>query len=219
MAAPDTAGRIQALILRVARLAADGTTPAGQTNMYVTDALIKVDYTPEYDTGTEVVKKNGGGGLCIAYKIPDTLKRYNVSLEICSPDPELEELLAGGRIFQTTGATPITVGGAPGAVGVDAVPNGVSIEAFSRAVVGNRVATTYPFFWDVLPRVYLKRDVRNIDENGGPISFSGFATENPLWGNGPQNDWLYPSDRCVQTQRISSIPTTALGYQATPVQT
>jgi hypothetical protein len=111
----DGAATLFAVALRVARLAADGSTPAGAANMYVTNGLVKVTFTPVYESGDEATKKDGRGNLCLSVKTPDVFKRVDInSVEICSFDPELSELLGGGAIITDGGSPAESIGYAAG---------------------------------------------------------------------------------------------------------
>lgn len=328
MAGNDGAGSVHAVALRVARLAADGTTPAGANNLYVTDSLVKIDFTPEIEAGPEAMVKNAQGIPCVVFKAHNAMKRITMELDICTPDPELEELIAGGTVLTdvtssltmgtitpttstsggtlaagtwfykvtaidqdgetlpatevsqvTTGAASSntlswaavagaigykiyrsqvtnteqflvqvagglstnfvdignpTVGGAvpvanttagPGTVGyaypqmlTDAHPFGVSIEAWSRAIINGTLAAVNPYIHWVWPKVFLNQGPRTLDVNPIGNAFSGWGEENPGWGNGPNNDWALNSARACFRRRESTFPTPSIGYQATPVQ-
>lgn len=215
MAGADGAGSVQALRMRIARLAADGTTPAGASNMYVTDTIVKIDTKPEYVAGDDIEEKNGSGALCLTYQTQDVLKRIGITLTICTMDEELAELLGGGTVLTSTGNT---VGYAMPAIGQPAMPNGISIEFWTLAIINGAPAATNPYRWWALPRAYLKRVDASYDAKGHLPVFEGYANENPNWGNGPNNDWLLSSARSLQRQRVASVPASAIGYQATPVQ-
>lgn len=132
MAGNDCMASIQACMMRVARLASDGTTTAGATNGYITDRLVKVDLNPAYETGDEITLKTGCGNIAVAYKDLDRLKRIDVTLTVATVDAELWELLTGGALItvggQTNGYASPAVGAAP--------PNGVSLEFWSKAWSG-----------------------------------------------------------------------------------
>lgn len=215
----DGAGSVFGVGMRVARLAADGTTPAGAAAMYVTDALVKLEFEPLYAQPDEISRTNAAGRACVLYQAPATLKRLTItSLEICSPDPELEEILAGGTILTNAGNT---VGYAWPAVGVDPQPNGLSIEVWSRAIDANGApAATNPYIRWVVPRAYLQRGAGTIEEGPfGPV-FSGRGIQNPNWGNGPANDWTLASTRVLQWARESAGPPASSGGAiAIPTQT
>jgi hypothetical protein len=119
-------------MLRVARLAADGTTPAGTTNMIVTDKMIRLTVTPNYEAGDELTLKTGCGAIAVAFKDVERLKRADVELQVATVDPELFEMLTGGSLItqggNSTGAAWPAVGAAP--------PVGVSVEGWSKAWIG-----------------------------------------------------------------------------------
>lgn len=213
----DGAASIYAVRLRVARLNSAGETPASAASMYVTDSLVRIEFTPEYDSSTEITRKNGNGDLCVNVPAKRRLKQITIgALVICTNDPELEELLAGGTILTNSGAT---VGYQSPAIGQDATPNGVSIEAWSRAIIGGAPAATNPFIRWVFPRVYLSPGATALEENAADPSFSGYANENPSWGNGPANDWTFDSGRAYQRARVATLPAVTAGVVAVPVQT
>lgn len=132
MAGNDCASSIQLCALRVARLAADGTTPAGATNMYVTDKLAELGITPQYEEGDEITVKGGCGQILVAFKDMDRLKRLEISLTLESVDPELIELCTGSTLITTGGQS---MGFSLPAVGAAAI-NGVSLEGWSKAWIG-----------------------------------------------------------------------------------
>lgn len=218
---PDGAATLYAVALRVARLDATGATPAGASNMYVTNGLVKVTFTPVYETGDEVTKKDGQGNLCLDIKQPDVFKRVDInSVELCANDPELAELLGGGAIISDAGAPANTIGWAAPVAGVDPTPNGISLEVWTRRYVNNAPAAL-PYARYLFPKVKLKPMAKSLEATPMAVDFEGEGYENPNIGNGPNNDWPAgaPSTRAYQWMAVATAPTGALGYQATPVQT
>lgn len=217
MAGNDGASTLFAVAMRVARLAANGSTPAGASNLYVTDTVVRLDFTPEYEAGEEVTKKNGQGLVCLSIKQPDSYKRVVINkLEICAEDPELTEMLSGGSILVDEDDN--TIGYAGPEVGADPTPNGVSVEIWTRRYVDGAPAAL-PFAHWVFPRLYLRPTARSLGPEAQENAFEGFGTQNVNWGNGPANDWTATSDRTHQWVAVATAPSGALGYQATPAQT
>jgi hypothetical protein len=216
----DGAGSIYALGLRVARLQSDGSFLAQANGAYVSDALVKIEFEPAWDTPDAVERRNGAGRMCVSYQAPQTLQRLTItSLEICSPDPELEELLGGGSVLTSASATR---GYALPAIGADPVPNGVSVEAWSRAIINGAPASSFPLIRWVFPRVYLYRGAQSLESDAAAPSYSGWGIENANWGNGPFDDWgTFPSTRVLQWARMPStdLPANTGGYTAIPTQT
>lgn len=132
MAGNDCMVSLQVCALRAARLAADGTTPPGATNLYTMDKISKLDISPQFETGDEITVKTGCGAIAAAYKDLDRLKRADVSLTVVTADPEFSELVAGFTLITSGGQS---VGAAAPAVG-SAPPAGVSLEAWTKAWLG-----------------------------------------------------------------------------------
>lgn len=210
--ANDCLAQIQACAMRVARLEPNGVPDPGANNLYVSDSLIKFEYTPVYSTGDEFEVKNACGDVCVNFKDQDRLKRADATLEICTPDPELSELLSGGVVL-TAGAA---VGyGAP-TVGATPNPNGVSIELWTKRIDDDgNLDDVYPYAWWVFPRMYLRPAARTFENNPVNNLFEGYGLENPNWYNGPTNNWPLPngSSRIFQWIPTTYIPTAMCGYQ------
>lgn len=204
--------------LRVARLAPDGSTPAGASNAYVTDVGVNLTFAPQVREGVEKVKLNGRGDPCFTAKRPPTIDRYNVELEICGVDPELRELLSGGTLITAAGDT---IGAQVPALGSVPVPNGVSIEGWASYLdAGGGELPGGPFYFKTAaPKVFLVPGTLAFGEDPTSSTFTGYAVENTAWGNGPFNDWLYASGRAVQHYVTNSKPAAQLGYVTVPAQT
>lgn len=206
------AGSLFVVGLRVTKLAEDGSPLVGPENSYVTDALIRAETGLEYQDGEEISQVNGAGIVCLAYRAPDSLLRGTVSsLQVCKPDPYLLEFLQGGRVLQ---GEDDNLGYAAPAVGADPVPNGVSLEMVTNQIVDGAKAG---YFWWTLPRAALRTTGGWVKAGSDPMlpEFEGQLTQNPNWGDGPQNDWEWPSDRVWQYMQTDTNPLAGLvGLQA-----
>lgn len=206
----DCLAQLQACAVRVARLDGAGVPDPGADSLYVSDALIQLVANPVYEAGDEFTQKNACGNLCLNFKDQDKLRRVDVTLQLCTPDPELSELLSGGVVL-TDGAA---VGyGAP-RIGVSSTPNGASIELWTKRVdTDGNLDDVFPYAWWVFPKVHLRPDSRTFENNPVNNQFTGFATENPNWFDGPVNDWPVASDRVFQWIPTDQLPTADCGYQ------
>lgn len=297
MSQVDTPASIQACAIRLARLAADGTTPAGATNGYVTRNLIKMTVKPEIEAGQEFTIRDACGQLPIIYRDRDIIKRYAADIEFMNPDPEIAELMVAaplitgtigttrtvadgttvngsstvtsptiaftasdiGNVISGTGITagtviqsiasgsaatmsaPATASGSGSvsltltastrSIGAMAPPlgllptdNGVSIELWSKAIIGNGFAQVNPWLhWAYPMGVWTPGDRDHANDRTG-MAFHGFLYENPGWGNGPWNDWAMaaPSTKSLTRAwgffRSNDLPVVAPGYTAVPTQ-
>lgn len=114
----------------------------------------------------------------------------------------------------TSPTTGDTIGTRAPAVGEAPVPNGVGIEGWSNAIIGNSLASVRPYWHNIWPRCKL-RLAENITlgpEAVGLLVFSGVIEQNANFGSGPLNDILLPTDRVFQQYRVSTDPTTVTGF-------
>jgi hypothetical protein len=287
VAGNDCPVSLQFCALRVARLAADGTTPAGATNMIVTDKQIRCQVTPQFEAGDDITFKTGCGAIAAAYKDVDRLKRVDIELQVATLDPELAELIAGytlitqggnstGAAYPAVGATPgpgvsiegwtkawmgggpppgqtftdgvttnasptvtsatatftsadigrtITGTGIPGGTTIIAVGSGVSITMSANATAtatGVTIVIGRPgaYIRWAFPKVLFAPGVRTLEDAPMVSVFSGPGSENPSWGNGPNNDWPSgaQSGRCAAWVRDAALPTVSCGYVTVPAQ-
>jgi hypothetical protein len=110
--------------------------------------------------------------------------------------------------------TPVTpVGWAAPTIGIDPVPNGVSIEVWSRAIVGGKPAAVNPYWRWVMPYVKTRLSGDRVLENGELANvFSGFGLDNAGFTDGPANDWPFTSQTTsLQYARSATAPSTE-GY-------
>lgn len=210
MAENHTLPQLQAVRLRLALLDyVSGVPLPGVGNLYVTDALVKVSFGWEKKDGTEIEEENGQGAVCAYIKGDSTLKRGNVGLEICTPDPRLTTLLDGGVILEDgdrLGAAAPALGTAP--------QRAVSLEVWSKRVNNGTLDPESPYAWWVYPR--LQAILPGDHEQGNSAlkpSYTAEAYENPNWFDGPLNDWPAASDRVHQWLPTRTLP--AVTYATT----
>ena len=209
----DYASSIQAVAMRVTKLGPSGAPLVGPKNSFVTKAFTSVSFTPEYEDGDEVITKNAAGEICIYYKMPDTLKQVTAELAICNPDPELYEILNGGTIIMGEGVdSERAIGYIAPEAGSDPTPHGISVEVWSRAIVGGKPAATLPYWRWVFPIMKMRMSGDRVLENGAMAhTFSGYGNGNPDWGDGPVGDWPYSSSSPFAYARVATAPE-AVGY-------
>lgn len=210
--ANDCMSSIHACAIRVARLESDGVPLPGANNLYVSDGIIELSFTPEVEAGDEVTVKNGCGAVCVSHRNDEIIKWWNVELTICRPDPELQELLTGGAVLTDGGA----VGYQPPALNTVSAPNGISVEVWShRLDDGGDYDPTFPYFHWAFPKIKgLHFGARRLFNGALENPFTGGrALENSNWFDGPGNDWNVDSSRAWGQMPTDIIPTSDCGYQ------
>lgn len=207
---PDYAASVQAVGLRLCKLSGTGAPAVGTTTCYTTKAFTRFSWTPEYEDGEEISTVNGSGERCVYYKVPDSIKEITCELEICNPQPEIHEILAGGTLL--TVATE-NVGWAAPDMGSLVNLDGVSIEVWSRAIVGGRLAAVNPYWRWVMPSVSSRLEGDRTLENGALASvFSGHGQGNENFGTGPGGDWTFGGTQALEYARDTATVTSE-GYQ------
>lgn len=208
----DYASSIQAVALRITKLGATGAPLVGASNAFVTSQFTRVSFTPEYEVGDEISEKGADGSVCVYYKMPDTLKKVNIEVAICKPQPEIYEMLADGSLLLRTTEV---VGWASPLTGEEPNVDGLGVEVWSRAIVDGRPAAVNPFIRWVFPFSKMKMDGERALENGSMAhAFSGQSLGNTNFGDGPVGDWEFPTASPMQFAREATAPTGVNAYVA-----
>lgn len=200
--------QVQACRMRLAKLQSNGRTAPGSTNLYVTKAFVSLAITPVYVDGTEIAEKNACDEVSLDYKGPDSLKRYDVTITMLTPDPYVAYFLSDGSSILTSGSR---IGYAAPSIGTVA-GNGVSVELWSKRINNGDLDADSPYAWWVYPKVRnLRLAPYTHDANALKPQYVGQALENPNWYDGPLNDWAVASDRIAQWMPTATLPTAQCG--------
>lgn len=204
--------QVQAVAMRVTKLDGSGVPDPGSDTMIVSNALVSLAVSPVYTDGDEIEEKGADGGVCVNYRSADSLKRYDVTITLCTPDPYLQAFLSGGDVLESGEK----VGFADPPIGI-ITGNGVSIELWALRIDSGAIDVDSPYAWHVYPRVQNLRVGDYTHQNGALLPvYSGQAVENPNWYDGPSNDWPATSDRVHQWIEANSFPTPVCGYTDLP---
>jgi hypothetical protein len=205
----DGAGSLFALAMRVSKLDATGAPLVGAQSAYISDALVKAEIGLTMNETEQVTQLNGTGVACVSYQAPASVQRGSIGgLQICMPDPVLLQFLLGGDLIMDSGSPANPIGYRAPATNVPQNPNGVSIEMWTRAMVGSSFAANLPFTHWTLPKCTvvpagswtMAADAAMVPE------FEGYCEQNAGWADGPEGDWDYPSDRVWQYARVATLP-------------
>lgn len=190
-------GSVQVCRLRIARLETDGSPDPGPGNLYVTDQMITLTVGVEITEGDDFEQKSGCGSICITFKDCDRIKRLTLTLSLCTPEPELSQLLVDGSELLLD-AQGNTRGLKYPAVADPDCPTGVSVEAWSKNIVGGTLHPDFPYIRWVFPKTFWQFGEKTLENAPMIHNFTGFGEENANWFDGPANDWDYDSDRIAQ---------------------
>lgn len=211
MATQDYAASVQGVAIRVTRLNANGTLSTTPGDSITTTKFIRVSFTPEYEDGDEILEKAADGTICVSFKAPDVLKRVNLEIAICEPDPEITALLSGGLLL--TDADGLAIGWSSALVGEDVSGYGCAVEVWSRAIQSGKPSVLYPYFHWIFPYVKTRQSGDRVIENGLLANtFEGWGVGNMAFGKGCDGRWEWPQadDRPYSYARSTWAP---VGYQ------
>lgn len=210
--------------MRVTRLDSGCRIVKGANNAVSSTAIVRLVSSPQYETGDEFIQKNGCGDICLYVKNNDKLKRMSLTMDLCTRDMQLLEMLTGAALYTKTGSV---VGLSRRGVGAKD-PDPVSLELWTKAIPAGQSGAcapndSTPSWWRwVYPRAtFTLGDVTH--ENGiGMVALTGYADPNPYWTNGPFNDW--PADQILDQQSpehfvLDSVgpPVAQCGYISVPM--
>lgn len=206
--ATDHANSFQAVCFRVGQLSASSVPLTAAGSYWTTNQFVSVGFTPTYQAGADLAQLAADGTLCADYKSPDMLRFVALSVAICNPEPELRAQMGGGVLFTPSPGTGAVTGyGAPQR-GVIPQPNGVVLEAWSRAIVNGKPASVNPYWMWVFPYAQIWPTGETRLENGLPaLTFSGYGYGNASYGSGVDGSWPFTSDRAYQFARSATTPT------------
>lgn len=200
--------------LRATRLDAAGVPEPGAHNVIVTDAITQVAYTTEIEQGTRTTQRNGCGGVCFTRETPDKVLGSNLTIDLCTLDPELVELIGAGDLLSDSGET---VGWA--IKGPDAmVGDGASVETWSLAYENDHqlihpVTGAPAYLRRVWPRLFFAPTGNPTIAEGLHIrQFLGKGQSNPNFYDGPGNDIPLGYEGAYLEFLSAAPPTVSDGY-------
>lgn len=95
--------------VRVTNLNSCGLPVTGCSTV-VSDGIISVEMTKEYEDREEFFVKNGDGVFCVKETNPPILKWINLTLTFCNVDPELVNIMAAEPLVMDDAASPVAIG-------------------------------------------------------------------------------------------------------------
>lgn len=96
--------------VRITQLDACGVPVTGDCSQIVSEGIITVELTKEYEDRVDLFKKNGDGTFCFKKTIPPILKWINAVMTFCSVDPELVPMISENPTYLNDADTPVATG-------------------------------------------------------------------------------------------------------------
>jgi hypothetical protein len=215
MANETCASTLTVCAMRVIRLDTDGTPLAGESSLYVTDSLILLGHTPITPDRERLEQLNGCGDQCVLYLgPPKPVESDDLTMNLCSLDAELVEMLAGGTVITEDYDTVGYLSATDSSINED----GVSIEAWSIAWAGRerKLKGASPAYWrHFWPKTTWTVGATTLENGVGVLPLTGVGEVNSGWGTGLAADPIPVSvGESVHGYWLDdAIPTAECGYQ------
>jgi hypothetical protein len=183
-ATPQCTTPILLCAMRITRLNADGSLAAGPNNAYITDNPISLGLNPNIKTGDSQEIVGGCGCVCVSYKAPDSLLRFDLDFDFCALEPGLFEIMTGGALVTDESDVPVAIG--------NSFPNQLAcseptqppfaIEAWAQGYIDDRQAPDPASYirW-VFPMAFANLDNWVIGNQFLLPSLKGWTRSNPTW--------------------------------------
>lgn len=202
MVAAGCLPQVQACAVRVAELQTTGQPATGAGKMYVSDTMVNVTISPQYEDGEAITDKNACGTTVTSFVSPPTFIRADITVEFIESNPDLAQLmLTQGTILSGAWGK----GWAYPPLG--ALTGQFSLELWAKRINNGVVDPTFPYAKWAIPLI--KNTKLGDREFNGPshMIVTGEAYENTMWFDGPNNDWPAASNRVAQWIPVATLPT------------
>ncbi len=96
--------------VRVTKLNSCGQIVTGSCSQVVTDGIISVEMTKNYEDREEFFIKNGDGVFCVRETTPPVLKWIDLVMTFCNVDPDIVNLMAAEPLYSDDSAAANKIG-------------------------------------------------------------------------------------------------------------
>lgn len=171
--------------IRVTSLNSCGLPVTGCSTV-VSDGIISVGLTKEYEDREEFFVKNGDGVFCVKETNAPVLKWINLELTLCNVDPEMYNIMTGDSLVLNDATSPVSTG--LNTIEGAAANVNFALEGWTRLSNNGGVACTggveYGYF--LWPWV-VEGTVGDLTLENGAASFtiSARTKSGGAWGTGP----------------------------------
>lgn len=171
--------------VRVTTLNSCGQAATGSCATVVSDGIISIAETKEYEDRQEFFVKNGDGLFCVRETNAPILKWINLVITFCNVDPELLNIMTGNSLVSDDSATAYKTGWNEDENA--ATLNNFALEGWTR-LTNTGVACTggTEYGYTLFPYV-VQGTIGDITWQNDVVSFivNARTSSNSLWGVGP----------------------------------
>lgn len=170
-------------VIRVTKLDSCGAPVEGATSVVVSDGFVSIEQRAVYRDPDEYEVVNANGDLCLNERSQAQLKWIELTINLCSVDPSMINIMTGSPLVMDDAATPNTVGFRTR----ENVAGYFALEAWTD-LGGQPCSGGTPKYGYILLPFVVDGVVGDITIENGPVSFSvtqARTKNNSPWGTGP----------------------------------
>jgi hypothetical protein len=169
--------------VRVTQLNSCGVPVTGCSTV-VSDGIISIEMTKEYEDRQEFFVKNGDGRFCVRRTDPPILKWINIVATFCNVDPELVNIMSAEPLYMDDAAEPTAIG-----YSTDESSAGqanFALEAWSRIASDVPCTGGEEYGYTLLPWI-VEGTIGDVTLENGAANFvvNGRTSSTSGWGLGP----------------------------------
>jgi hypothetical protein len=173
--------------IRVTKLNSCGQVVTGSCSQVVSDGIISIEMTKNYEDREEFFVKNGDGQFCVRETNAPQLKWIDLVITMCNVDPDIVNLVAAEPLYTDDSAAAVKIGWST-TEGSTANVN-FALEGWTR-LSGSGVACTggTQYGYVLFPWV-VEGTIGDMTLENGVANFvvNARTHSNSLWGVGPYN--------------------------------
>lgn len=173
--------------VRVTRLSSCGAVVTGDCSQVVSDGIISVEMTKNYEDREEFFVKNGDGQFCVRETNPPILKWIDLVITFCNVDPDIVNIVAGEPLYQSDDTAQTKIGWSTEEGSVTNVNFG--LEGWTRLSGTSQLCTGGVEYGYVLFPWVVEGTIGDMTLENGVANFvvNARTHANSLWGVGPYN--------------------------------
>lgn len=173
--------------IRVTELDECGTPVEGDCSTVVSDGIMTVEISREYEDREDFYKKNADGVFCVKVTEPPILKWINLTVTMCNVNPQMVRILAGETLLEDD-ATPPNIIGFTSTESASSLAN-AAFEMWTRTTGSSNCGVGVTRYGYVLLPWVIEGTVGDLTFENGTADFvyTGRTQAGGDWGVGPYN--------------------------------
>lgn len=173
--------------VRVTRLNSCGQVVTGSCSQVVTDGIISIEMTKNYEDREEFFIKNADGQFCVRETTPPILKWIDLVFTFCNVDPDIVNIMAGEPLYTSNDAAATKIGWSTEEGSVNSVF--FAFEGWTRLSSDSQLCTGGTEYGYVLFPFVIEGTIGDMTLENGVANFivNARTRANSLWGVGPYN--------------------------------